>query len=160
MTMLPIIAIGLDADSANVLNRSADLLTDQQVELRHYASTDQARRFLTSPDGGVEITEGGKLRAHVLYGVHPVGQSASDPAEARLEVTGRRFVVGPFERPDDRPRQVGPDGALGPDSNTLWMQAGTALRAHALINVLVTEPNQDGTRPIDALWSQLAQGEV
>jgi hypothetical protein len=40
------------------------------------------------------------------------------------------------------------------------MQAGTALRAHALINVLVTEPNQDGTRPIDALWSQLAQGEV
>jgi hypothetical protein len=158
--MLPIIALGLDSETAEMINRSADLLADHQVELRHYASTDQARRFLTSPDGGVEITEDGKLRAHVLYGVEPVGRSASDPADARLEVTGRRFIVGPFERPDDRPRQVTPDGATGPDSNTLWMQAGTALRAHALINVLVTEPNQDGTRPIDALWSQLAQGEV
>jgi hypothetical protein len=157
--MLPIVAIGLDADTADALNRSADLFAEP-IEIFHYASTDQARQFVTSAESGVEITEEGRARAHVLYGVIPVGQSASDPAGARLDVTGRRFVLGPFERPDNRPRQVDTDGAKGPDSNTLWMQAGTALRAHALINILETEPNQDGTRPIDALWHQLAQGEV
>lgn len=157
--MLPVIAIGLDADTADALNRSADL-QPATVEVRHYATTDQARRHLTAAGGDVPITEDGRVRAHVLYGVVPAGQSASNPADARLAVTGRRFVVGPFQRPDDRPRQVGEDGALGEDSNTMWAQAGTALRAHALINILETTPNQDGTRPIDALWNQLAQGEV